>query len=114
MASRHQTAQLPAGTHVQERTTKSNVNRDWHKGEYKALAKAVRLHKGTSAQQESVGKLLGLLYTTTPVGSQTHNSPPAAGKKFSCNKPTPLDSPGLSSHQITSGFPKALSAQSKA
>lgn len=58
VASRDHAAELPEGTYVQQQTTKSNVNRDWHKGEHKALEKDIRLHKGTSAQQESVGKLL--------------------------------------------------------
>lgn len=61
MASSHYAAELPEGTYVQQRTTKSNVNRDRHKGEYKTLEKDISLHKGTSAQQESVGKLLRLL-----------------------------------------------------
>lgn len=48
----------PEGTYVQQWTTKSDVNTDWHKGDYKTLEKDIRLHEGTSAQQESVGKLV--------------------------------------------------------
>lgn len=34
-----------------------HVNRAWHKGEHKTLEKGIRPHNGTSAQQETVGKL---------------------------------------------------------
>lgn len=66
MASRHQAAQLPEGTYVQQGTTKSNMNRERHKRGYKTLEKGIRLHKGTSAQQEQ--------WVKCPTSNKGHNS----------------------------------------
>lgn len=112
MTSRHHAAELAEGTYVQQWTTKSSVNRDWHKGEYKALEKDIRLHKGTSAQQESVGKLLWLLWRTQLLWGRRHVTPLRQKGRSSLAINPHLDSLGLSSpycsYQTTSVFPKLI------
>lgn len=66
-----------------------DVNRHWHKGEYKTLEKDLGYTKEPQHSKTQWVNYSDFYKDTTPMGSQTHNSPPAEGKKLSYNKPTP-------------------------